>query len=209
MDNHPCWVLIPLRIGQIISAGEATFTQLVEGSPNSDTRQAIVAIVIARCRLNLFPYSSGSFGMPFSIIYALTIAGLSMLLALLCLTPFTRRFRAYTDFLLSALWIVAFGFLLRYQAHYCLYTEWQASCHKRWGVSTAFGCISAVLWLTNAVFVSQAYHACLASAYPLLFCFTYTLKGKMVPAKISCHWTSPYWPSCRWCTAWVSSYSCM
>ncbi len=119
--------------------------------PKADTISAIVASLTA---LSWY-YAYWNVVMPFTLIYTLTIAGLSILLALLCLTPFTRAFRNYTDCVLSALWIIAFGLLLR-SSDSCSYALRSHSCSKMWKAATAFSCLSSLLWLTAAVFVSHA-----------------------------------------------------
>ncbi len=140
---------MPLRVGQLASAGEAIFPQ--DHNQQADIVPVIVASLITQC----WQYAYAWGGMSYTPIYTLTIAALSLFLALLCLTPFSRAFRSYTDYILSVLWIIAFGQLLGFR-DYCSFTTGPASCSRRWKAATAFSFISSLLWLATAVYVSHA-----------------------------------------------------
>lgn len=114
-------------------------------------------------------------------VYTEVIAGLSILLALIWLLPFTAGFIHYpVDFVMFILWIVAFGLLVNVSAQQELYAPsnstpetnlfcvqfigplhcgsiwaWGDITDKgtcqKWKASVAFSFLSAVFWLASAI----------------------------------------------------------
>ncbi|KAI9852642.1 MAG: hypothetical protein M1824_001839 [Vezdaea acicularis] len=91
-------------------------------------------------------------------VYTEVIAGLSILLALIWLLPFTAGFIHYpVDFVMFILWIVAFGLLVNFIGPLHCGSIWawgditdKGTCQK-WKASVAFSFLSAVFWLASAI----------------------------------------------------------
>jgi len=104
-------------------------------------------------------------------IYTEVVAGLSILLALIWLIPFTGGFIHYpVDLVLFALWLAAFGLLVDFIGplhcgsiwHWSKITE-HGTC-ERWKAVVAFSFLSAVFWLTSALLVSYIVVSCGSSS---------------------------------------------
>jgi hypothetical protein len=91
-------------------------------------------------------------------IFTEVIAALSMLLALLWLLPFTATYIHWPiDFLLFALWMIAFGLLVQFigpldcgSVFYWGDITQQGTC-QRWKADVAFAFLSAIFWLASAL----------------------------------------------------------
>lgn len=92
-------------------------------------------------------------------IYAEVVAGLSILLALIWLFPFSGSFIHWpVDFFISMAWFAAFGLLVDWLNGNCGYVfDWDAisfdgtaSC-AQWKAIVAFSFLSAIFWLASAV----------------------------------------------------------
>jgi len=91
-------------------------------------------------------------------IYTETVAGLSMLLALLWLLPFSGGFIHWpVDLFLSILWFVSFGLLVAFigPLHCGSIFDWSDITHKgtcqKWKADVAFCFLSAIFWLASTV----------------------------------------------------------
>ncbi|PHH64138.1 hypothetical protein CDD81_5013 [Ophiocordyceps australis] len=91
-------------------------------------------------------------------IYTETVAGLSILLALIWLFPFSSTFTHWpVDFFISVLWWAAFGLLVHLIGSSCgAVFDWQNvsprgdQCGK-FKADIAFAFLSAILWLVSAI----------------------------------------------------------
>ncbi|PHH77897.1 hypothetical protein CDD82_3303 [Ophiocordyceps australis] len=91
-------------------------------------------------------------------IYTETVAGLSILLALIWLFPFSRTFTHWPiDLLVSILWWAAFGLIVHLIGSRCgAVFDWQNvsprgdECGK-FKADIAFAFLSAILWLVSAI----------------------------------------------------------
>lgn len=91
-------------------------------------------------------------------IYTEVVAGLSILLALLWLLPFSGGFIHWpVDLVLSIAWFVAFGLIVNYLGGSCGKTfNWSGiglrgvNCGT-WKADEAFAFLSAILWLVSAL----------------------------------------------------------
>jgi len=92
-------------------------------------------------------------------IYTEVVAGLSIVLALVWLFPFSGSFIHYpADFFVSILWFVAFGLLVNWLNGSCGYVfDWDGigfrgtgSC-SAWKANVAFTFLSALCWLVSAL----------------------------------------------------------
>ncbi|KAJ5182799.1 hypothetical protein N7492_000415 [Penicillium capsulatum] len=92
-------------------------------------------------------------------IYTEVIAGLSILLGLLWLIPFSSSFFTWPlDVLLSLAWFAAFGLLVDtiHQIPRCNVFDWwfpgnDRSLCTRWKAAEAFSFLSAIVWLVSAL----------------------------------------------------------
>ncbi|KAK6064792.1 integral membrane protein [Seiridium cupressi] len=91
------------------------------------------------------------------LIYAAVLAGISFLLALIWLFPFSRRFVHWPfDLVLSILWFIAFGLLFRFFNGLCGRNfHWgNAIVHfdcGKWRAIMAFSLFSAICWLASGI----------------------------------------------------------
>lgn len=92
-------------------------------------------------------------------IYTEVVAGLSILLALIWLVPFSGSFIHWpADLIISVAWFVAFGLLVDWLGGNCGYVfDWDgmsfngtASC-AQWKATIAFAFLSAICWLVSAI----------------------------------------------------------
>ncbi|KAM7199508.1 CASP-like protein UU5 [Naviculisporaceae sp. PSN 640] len=92
-------------------------------------------------------------------IYTEVVAGLSILLALIWLFPFSSSFIHWpADFLMSVMWFVAFGLMVDWLNGSCGYVfNWDgagfggtATCSE-WKANVAFAFLSAICWLVSAL----------------------------------------------------------
>ncbi|KAK4121045.1 hypothetical protein N657DRAFT_134282 [Parathielavia appendiculata] len=92
-------------------------------------------------------------------IYTEVLAGLSILLAIIWLFPFSGSFIHWpADFVISVAWFVAFGLLVDWLNGSCGYVfDWDginfngtASC-SQWKATIAFAFLSAICWLASAI----------------------------------------------------------
>ncbi|KAK0728717.1 membrane-associating domain-containing protein [Lasiosphaeria miniovina] len=93
-------------------------------------------------------------------IYTEVVAGLSILLAIIWLFPFSGSFIHWpTDLVISIAWFVAFGLLVDWLNGACGYVlNWgnitidgnPNSC-SQWKASIAFSFLSAICWLVSAI----------------------------------------------------------
>lgn len=92
-------------------------------------------------------------------IYTEVVAGLSILLALIWLFPFSSTFIHWpADFLMSVMWFVAFGLMVHWLDGSCGYVfDWnniairgETTC-AQWKADIAFAFLSAIVWLASAI----------------------------------------------------------
>ncbi|KAK4131217.1 hypothetical protein BT67DRAFT_166014 [Trichocladium antarcticum] len=92
-------------------------------------------------------------------IYTEVVAGLSILLAVIWLIPFSSSFIHWpADLILSVCWFVSFGLLVEYLDGSCGYIfNWSdmsfdstATC-AQWKATVAFSFLSAICWLASAI----------------------------------------------------------
>lgn len=92
-------------------------------------------------------------------IYTEVVAGLSILLGLIWLFPFSSSFIHWpADFLMSVMWFVAFGLMVDWLNGSCGYVfNWDgialggtATCAE-WKANVAFAFLSAICWLVSAL----------------------------------------------------------
>ncbi|KAK4214749.1 CASP-like protein UU5 [Rhypophila decipiens] len=92
-------------------------------------------------------------------IYTEVVAGLSILLALIWLFPFSSSFIHWpADFLMSIMWFVSFGLMVSWLNGSCGYVfNWSgisldgtATCSE-WKANVAFAFLSAICWLVSAL----------------------------------------------------------
>jgi len=92
-------------------------------------------------------------------IYTEVVAGLSILLSIVWLFPFSGSFIHWpADLLISVMWWVAFGLLVNFLNGTCGYVfDWQGinfngtdTCPK-WKADIAFAFLSALCWLVSAM----------------------------------------------------------
>ncbi|KAJ5104926.1 hypothetical protein NUU61_002273 [Penicillium alfredii] len=90
-------------------------------------------------------------------IYTEVIAGLSILLGLIWLIPFSSSFFSWPlDVLISFAWFAAFGILVDALRHLPCGSIWgwhffNNSVCGRWKAAEAFSFLSAILWLVSAI----------------------------------------------------------
>ncbi|KAK2786764.1 hypothetical protein FQN53_006240, partial [Emmonsiellopsis sp. PD_33] len=91
-------------------------------------------------------------------IYTVVIAGLSMLLGLIWLIPFSSSFTTWPiDLLLSFAWFAAFGVLVNAlnKMHCGAIFNWggltRNTVCSRWKAAEAFSFLSAILWLASTI----------------------------------------------------------
>jgi hypothetical protein len=93
-------------------------------------------------------------------IYTEVVAGLSILLSIIWLFPFSGSFIHYpADLLISICWFVAFGLLVNWLNGSCGYIfDWSgltvrggANTCPEWKADIAFIFLSAILWLVSAL----------------------------------------------------------
>ncbi|KAJ5381649.1 uncharacterized protein N7496_004077 [Penicillium cataractarum] len=128
-------VSIPLRIAEIAFA-------------------AVVAGIIGHYLASLDGISSWAQA---RWIYTEVIAGLSILLGLIWLIPFSSGFFSWPiDILISFAWFAAFGILVDALHHLSCGSIWawhfrgDAVC-GRWKAAEAFSFLSAIVWLVSAI----------------------------------------------------------
>jgi len=92
-------------------------------------------------------------------IYAIVVAAISMLFALIWLIPFIHRILHWPlDILMSILWFVAFGLIVDFIGDDCgavfnwdgIRLRGRSSC-STWKADIAFSFLSAICWLASAV----------------------------------------------------------
>lgn len=99
-------------------------------------------------------------------IYSVVVAGLSILLALIWLIPFTSSFFHYpADFFISIMWWVVFGLLVNFVGDACGYIfNWDNIAIRRddqcgkWKAIIAFSFLSALCWLVSALLSVYVVH---------------------------------------------------
>jgi len=92
-------------------------------------------------------------------IYTEVVAGLSIILSIVWLFPFSGSFVHYpADFLISIMWFVAFGLLVNWLNGSCGYIfDWAdvgfqgANSCPAWKADIAFMFLSAICWLVSAI----------------------------------------------------------
>ncbi|RMZ89568.1 hypothetical protein DV736_g3186, partial [Chaetothyriales sp. CBS 134916] len=86
-------------------------------------------------------------------IYTIIVAGISMLLALLWLVPFSSSFHSYPiDLLLSLAWFTAFGLFITYNRSTSACAAGADARAFNWGGLTGGGvCNRAVFWLASTL----------------------------------------------------------
>ncbi|KAK3325151.1 membrane-associating domain-containing protein [Apodospora peruviana] len=93
-------------------------------------------------------------------IYTEVVAGLSILLAIIWLFPFSGSFIHWpADFIISVMWFVAFGLMVNWLNGACGYVfDWNGvalsgrgqTCGE-WKADIAFAFLSAICWLVSAL----------------------------------------------------------
>jgi hypothetical protein len=91
-------------------------------------------------------------------IYTEVVAGISMLLALFWLIPFTDSVINWPgDLIMFILWIVAFGLLVNWIEPLNCGSIWawggitQAGTCPKWNAAIAFSFLSAIFWIASAI----------------------------------------------------------
>ncbi|KAK5049059.1 hypothetical protein LTR84_005481 [Exophiala bonariae] len=112
-------------VSMILRAGELAFAGIVAG-------------VVGKY---LHDYRSGSAQPLARFIYIEVLAGISLLLGLLWLLPFSSGFVHWpVDVFISVAWFAAFGILISFNG----------TC-GRWRATEAFSFLSAIFWLVSAL----------------------------------------------------------
>lgn len=92
-------------------------------------------------------------------IYTEVVAGLSIILAIIWLFPFSSSFIHWpADVLMSIMWFVAFGLMVHWLDGSCGYVFDWSNIHIRgettcaqWKADIAFAFLSAICWLASAI----------------------------------------------------------
>jgi len=96
------------------------------------------------------------------LIYAEVISGISVILSLIFIIPYSIGFRQWPlDLVWAISWLVVFGLVVNFLGSYHCSDEWHWDDYYfddhcgRWRAEEAFSFLSAILWLCSGLLVSS------------------------------------------------------